>query len=214
MTSSNIYRIYQAIQKEIEQNPKARSRFPGFFQKRKPFLARGAHGPLGGELHTAQYFHGRSVDSQHRFFTLCRYETILTILSPSSMDFDPIRDGLGNATQTHPDINVPLSVIESQTHPQLEPTNRPGHLVGLDILREFPAREITYIVLGPMTNLALMMREDAQCVRDKIGRVVVMGGALDVPGNTSPVAECNESLTTQKDLDRRTLTFATFLPSL
>lgn len=136
-------------------------------------------------------------------FTLYLYDNNPDHPCPIYCGLCLLRDGLGNATQTHPDINVPLSVIESQTHPQLEPTNRPGFLVGLDMLREFPAREITYIVLGPMTNLALMMREDAQCVRDKIGRVVVMGGALDVPGNTSPVAECKESLTILMDLDWR-----------
>lgn len=100
------------------------------------------------------------------------------------------RDGLGNATQTHPDLDVPTSVIDSPTHPQLAPTSQPGYQVGLDMLRKFPARKITYIVLGPMTNFALMTREDAQCVRQRIGRVVVMGGAFDVPGNTSPTAEC------------------------
>ena len=35
-----------------------------------------------------------------------------------------------------------------------------------------------------------MMRSDGDLVRSKIGRIVCMGGALDVPGNTSPVAEC------------------------
>jgi inosine-uridine nucleoside N-ribohydrolase len=35
-----------------------------------------------------------------------------------------------------------------------------------------------------------MLDLDEAAVRDRIGRVVCMGGALDVPGNTSPVAEC------------------------
>lgn len=42
-----------------------------------------------------------------------------------------------------------------------------------------------------MTNLALMMRADGDCVRNRIGQVISMGGALDVPGNHSPVAECS-----------------------
>lgn len=63
--SANIFRIYQAIQKEVESDPEARSRVPGFFQERKPFLAKGAEGPLSGEIHNAQYFHGRSVHNQH-----------------------------------------------------------------------------------------------------------------------------------------------------
>ncbi|TFY76348.1 hypothetical protein EWM64_g7659, partial [Hericium alpestre] len=101
------------------------------------------------------------------------------------------RDGLGNMSEVHPDLNVPQSVIDSPSHPQLQPDSRPAHEASLALLREFPAREITYLPLGPMTNLALMMRSDAKTVRERIGRVVAMGGALDVPGNTSPVAEFN-----------------------
>jgi inosine-uridine nucleoside N-ribohydrolase len=35
-----------------------------------------------------------------------------------------------------------------------------------------------------------MMRKDGDMIHERIGRVVIMGGALDVPGNTTPVAEC------------------------
>lgn len=41
-----------------------------------------------------------------------------------------------------------------------------------------------------MTNLAQLVREHRKIVVDKIGRVIAMAGALDVPGNTSSVAEC------------------------
>jgi len=36
-----------------------------------------------------------------------------------------------------------------------------------------------------------MMKKDGDMVRERIGRIISMGGALDVPGNTSPVAEFN-----------------------
>lgn len=35
-----------------------------------------------------------------------------------------------------------------------------------------------------------MLRTDGVCVRERIGRVVIMGGAFDVPGNATPSAEC------------------------
>jgi inosine-uridine nucleoside N-ribohydrolase len=73
-------------------------------------------------------------------------------------------------------------------------TNRSGVDVALDILRSRPPRSVTYIVLGPLTNLALMMRKDSKLVTERIGRIVCMGGALDVPGNTSPMAECTPIL--------------------
>lgn len=53
---------------------------------------------------------------------------------------------------------------------------RPGELVGL--------------VTGPLTNLALAMRLEPQLPR-LLRRLVIMGGAFDYPGNTTPVAEWN-----------------------
>ena len=52
---------------------------------------------------------------------------------------------------------------------------------------------MTYIALGPLTNIARMMHTDADCVRERIGRVIAMGGALEAPGNVTPVAECELS---------------------
>jgi inosine-uridine nucleoside N-ribohydrolase len=62
--------------------------------------------------------------------------------------------------------------------------------VALELVRTSPDRELTYVALGPLTNFATMVRQNKDLVCSKIGRVVCMGGALDVPGNTSPVAEC------------------------
>ncbi|KAF9528538.1 Inosine/uridine-preferring nucleoside hydrolase domain-containing protein [Crepidotus variabilis] len=98
------------------------------------------------------------------------------------------RDGLGDITSRHPEHSIGELF---DPHPYLNITQKSGVDVALDILRSQPPRSVTYIVLGPMTNLAQMMRRDGQLVRDRIGRIVSMGGALDVPGNVSPVAEFN-----------------------
>ena len=100
-----------------------------------------------------------------------------------------IRDGLGNITERHPDLDLKRPIHDGD-HPRLVMADKSGAELGLELIRSHPARSITYIVLGPLTNLAQIMRLDAAMVRDRIGRVVCMGGALDVPGNTSPVAEC------------------------
>ena len=49
---------------------------------------------------------------------------------------------------------------------------------------------LTLVALGPLTNIALAVAADAAALR-RVGRVVVMGGAVDVPGNVTPAAEFN-----------------------
>jgi purine nucleosidase/pyrimidine-specific ribonucleoside hydrolase len=49
---------------------------------------------------------------------------------------------------------------------------------------------LTLVALGPVTNVALAVERDATAMR-AIGRVVVMAGAVDVPGNVTPTAEFN-----------------------
>ncbi len=50
--------------------------------------------------------------------------------------------------------------------------------------------EVTVVAIGPMTNLALALQLDPQ-LTDKLKQVIVMGGAVNVSGNVSPVAEAN-----------------------
>ncbi|HSF32029.1 MAG TPA: nucleoside hydrolase [Candidatus Tectomicrobia bacterium] len=59
----------------------------------------------------------------------------------------------------------------------------------LDLIRRSPD-ELILIALGPLTNLAHALRRDARVVR-QLAAVVIMGGAVTVPGNVTPVAEFN-----------------------
>jgi inosine-uridine nucleoside N-ribohydrolase len=76
----------------------------------------------------------------------------------------------------------------------------------LDLIRRSPG-ELTLIALGPLTNLAHALRRDAQVVRQLAG-VVIMGGAVTVPGNVTPVAEFNISV----DPEAAQLVFSSGLP--
>ncbi|HEV8641858.1 MAG TPA: nucleoside hydrolase [Methylomirabilota bacterium] len=49
---------------------------------------------------------------------------------------------------------------------------------------------LTLVALGPLTNLALALAADRAALAG-VDRVVVMGGAVDVPGNVTPTAEFN-----------------------
>ncbi|HYI97009.1 MAG TPA: nucleoside hydrolase [Bryobacteraceae bacterium] len=50
--------------------------------------------------------------------------------------------------------------------------------------------KVTFVALGPMTNLAVALRLRPDLAR-KIGGLVFMGGAVSVPGNVTPYAEFN-----------------------
>ena len=53
--------------------------------------------------------------------------------------------------------------------------------------------ELIGVVTGPLTNLALALRADPSLPR-LLKRLVIMGGAFDYRGNTTPVAEWNVSV--------------------
>jgi len=50
---------------------------------------------------------------------------------------------------------------------------------------------VTLITLGPLTNLALALREDTAFVRQRVVRHVMMGGNVAEAGNTGPFSEFN-----------------------
>jgi inosine-uridine nucleoside N-ribohydrolase len=77
----------------------------------------------------------------------------------------------------------------------------------LDCIRRAPG-ELTLIALGPLTNVAQALQRDAKLVRQLAG-VVIMGGAVTVPGNITPVAEFNIYV----DPEAAQIVFASGLPT-
>ena len=68
---------------------------------------------------------------------------------------------------------------------------RPQHAVNfiIDTIKRYP-HEVTLLVIGPVTNIALAIRMNPEIV-PLIKRIVYMGGAFEVRGNTTPAAEMN-----------------------
>ena len=70
---------------------------------------------------------------------------------------------------------------------------KPGRSHAIDLILEMARRhgeQLTLVALGPLTNVALACQADVATMR-RIGRVIAMGGAVDVPGNVTPTAEFN-----------------------
>ena len=73
------------------------------------------------------------------------------------------------------------------------PPRRPpaaGHAVPALVEAAHAQPGLTLVTLGPLTNVALALRQSPEIV-EKIGRCVVMGGAACTVGNMTPAAEYN-----------------------
>jgi purine nucleosidase len=84
------------------------------------------------------------------------------------------KDGLGNMFLPHPKISK---------------QDKSAAQFIADAAKAHPG-QITILAVGRLTNLAEAIKLDANLV-DNIRELVIMGGALHVPGNVTPVAEAN-----------------------
>jgi len=127
---------------------------------------------------------------------------ILAVAAPSPMPpvargaEAPLKRGLVTAAHVHGQDG--LGNLERF----VEPDGRPRYPVPPDVLETRSAAEViletadrwgselTIVALGPLTNLAAAVALDARRLA-RVGRVVVMGGAIAVPGNVTPAAEFN-----------------------
>ena len=86
-------------------------------------------------------------------------------------------DGLGDAGS--PDLPVETT----------QPASQHAVLKMIEMVMASPG-ELTILALGRLTNVALAMRIEPRLARSVAG-IIVMGGAVNVPGNVSPVASAN-----------------------
>lgn len=95
--------------------------------------------------------------------------------SDAKFDFIHGADGLGN---------LPARVATSN---QLDASSSAQFIV--DMARAQPG-QITLVAVGPLGNVALALQLEPELPR-LLKEVIIMGGAVLVPGNVSPVAEAN-----------------------
>lgn len=175
----NAVALFHVIEKELEWR-RERGQLEGFgaMMSSKPIVAVGADHPLEDEMLMADYFHGvdglGGVHESHPH------------LSPSDAWKTLFQPPQANATAEE----VAEARMLASPSPSFTASQQPAHLEMLRLLRENPKDTITIVCVGPLTNIALAAAEDPETFL-KVKEVVVMGGAIDVEGNITPVAEFN-----------------------
>jgi inosine-uridine nucleoside N-ribohydrolase len=93
-------------------------------------------------------------------------------------------DGLGGVTALRHADGSPYYPVPAQPAARRQAAQRLLQLV------QHYGRDLTVIALGPLTNVARAIQLSPTTMQ-QLGRLVIMGGAIGVPGNVSPVAEFN-----------------------
>ncbi|KAF2131567.1 nucleoside hydrolase [Dothidotthia symphoricarpi CBS 119687] len=171
----NVVTLFHHIEKERAWR-KANGRPEGFetLNARKPIVAIGAEEPLAEHMMVADFFHG--IDGLGGIHTshphLSPAETWKSLFLPTPENLSP-------------EEAAALEAVKTQ-HSLFTPTLKPAHEVMLELLRENDPDTITIVAVGPLTNLAIAAAKDPETFL-KVKEVVVMGGAVDAPGNPPPL---------------------------
>ena len=80
-------------------------------------------------------------------------------------------------------------LAEFAAAPTIKPVDNHAVTFLIDTIKANPG-QVTVLAIGPCTNLAIAIRISPEII-PLIKTVVYMGGAFDVPGNTTPAAEFN-----------------------
>ncbi|KAK2780562.1 inosine-uridine preferring nucleoside hydrolase [Colletotrichum kahawae] len=162
----NVVALFHVLEKEMAWR-EVNGKHLGFdaLKAFKPLVAVGATHPLEEDELAADHFHG--ADGLHGVHTEYPH------LTPAE-NWD---------AAFHEDQQNYSSAL-------FVPSREPAHKEILRLLRENPPNSITIAAIGPLTNLALAAAEDVDTFL-RVKEVVVMGGAIDLPGNITPTAEFN-----------------------
>lgn len=113
---------------------------------------------------------------------LCRYPPVEVALGAEV----PIVQPLMTTEETHGPQGIGYAELPAPTR---RLSDRHAAEVWISEARRRPG-EITGLITGPLTNLALALTLEPDLPR-LLRRLVVMGGAFDHPGNTTPTTEWN-----------------------
>lgn len=127
-------------------------------------------------------------------------QNVLNILNMCNANEIPVYAGESHAITKDNFIRLEVSArihgengvgqVEMETSPKEKETKS-----GVDFLIESVkkyGKELVIVTTGPITNLTLALQKAPE-IKDMIGKIVIMGGALTVPGNCNAYTEANIS---------------------
>ncbi|OJD11083.1 hypothetical protein ACJ73_09617, partial [Blastomyces percursus] len=170
----NLVSLFHTIERELKWRCE-HGKPEGFdsLKKCKPTVAVGANRPLEDEMMMADYF-------REAFYRL--HPHLTPEQTWESLFFSSTQNGTTAATAE--------AALDHSQQSLFIASKEPAHKHMLRILRENDPETVTIVAIGPLTNLAMAAAEDPETfLRAK--DVVVMGGAIDIPGNVTPTAEFN-----------------------
>lgn len=186
----NVVALFHVLAEELAwRRQTGRPEGYGAMKASRPVVAVGPEHSLEDEELMADYFRTPSLQGP----ALQRF----ALTSPLADGLD----GLHNVHATHPHL-CPADTWKSLFHgdgapddspeawPYFTPSKQPAHLEMLRILRENPVDTVSILAVGPLTNVALAAAHDPHTFL-RVKELVVMGGAVNVEGNVTPVAEFN-----------------------
>jgi len=96
---------------------------------------------------------------------------------------------VGCFSRPEPDSYLDVYREQFGKNPKIKPVDKHAVQFLIDTIKANPG-QVTVMPIGPCTNLAIAIRLAPEII-PMIKSVVYMGGAFDVPGNTTPAAEFN-----------------------
>jgi len=90
------------------------------------------------------------------------------------------------APETHGDTGLGYAKLPE---PRIQPTIQHGSDFLIEQIMSSPG-EITLLAIGPLTNIALAIRQEPRIVQS-VRELIIMGGAIRCEGNTTALAEFN-----------------------
>ena len=118
-------------------------------------------------------------------FRAARYETIAV----EQKMFGQSSKYVGCFARSEPASYLHVYAEKFGSRPTIKPVNAHAVTFLIETIKAHPG-QVTVMPIGSCTNLAIALRMAPEII-PLIKRVVYMGGAFDVPGNTTPAAEFN-----------------------